>query len=39
MARGFVESPLQPMTLMMTIGTIRDTFSERERILDFSLSS
>jgi GNAT superfamily N-acetyltransferase len=30
MSRGFVESPLQPMTLMMTIGTIRDILSEPE---------
>jgi GNAT superfamily N-acetyltransferase len=30
MSRGFVESPLQPMTLMMTIATIRAILSEEE---------
>jgi predicted N-acetyltransferase YhbS len=29
-SRGFVESPLQPMTLLMTIGTVRSILSEPE---------
>jgi hypothetical protein len=28
MSRGFVESPLQPMTLLMTIKTIRNILQE-----------
>lgn len=28
LSRGFVESPLQPMTLLMTIGTIRSILAE-----------
>ena len=30
LSRGFVESPLQPMTLMMTLATVRSTLAERE---------
>lgn len=28
LSRGFVESPIQPMTLMMTIGTVRSILAE-----------
>ena len=28
LSRGFVESPLQPMTLIMTIETVRSIFDE-----------
>ena len=29
LSRGFVESPLQPMTLLMTLETVRSIFAER----------
>ncbi len=32
LSRGFVESPLQPMTLFMTIATIRSILMETEGI-------
>ena len=31
MSRGFVESPLQPMTLMMTLETIRSILTEKSK--------
>jgi len=29
LSRGFVESPLQPMTLLMTLGTVRSVLAEK----------
>ena len=33
LSRGFVESPLQPMTLMMTMETVRTILSEPDKLL------
>ncbi len=30
LSRGFVESPLQPMTLMMTLDTVRSILAESD---------